>query len=536
MPVNVNDVIKRYEAAKGARDNWEWHWQEIAELVLPTRDFTVDFNDGDQRRNRIYNEVAPDACESLASALSGMLTNTSIRWFSLTLADYELAQNEEAKVWLYDTTTRMLDYFDSSESGFATNSHEIYLDLCAFGTGVMLVRRSPNSLTFQARQLSNFYMTENDAGERVECYRRFKMTALEAYEVFGDDLHEKIIKAVEEPKNRDKKWEFIHAVIKRSDRDPLKVDSKNMPFASIYIDIKNKELVREGGFSSMPYLVPRWSKAPEEVYGRSPSMKILPGIKMVNAMSRAVIEASELAIRPPLLIPANSIEGPIRTTPGSIMYTRSGTRELPQPLMSGARPDIGEGLLAHRESRIEKAYFLDTFKLPDNDRMTATEIIERRQQGLLAAAPMLSRLYEEWLNPVIQHVFEWMRDTDRLMPMPDVIADRDLNISYRSPMALSKKQSQGQSFMQAMSLVTPLVQVNPAIMDNLNADIAFRDLFDMNNVDPSYLRSSSEVMMGRQQQAQQEQQMQQAQLAQQQASASRDAAAGMKDISEVPGV
>jgi len=103
-------------------------------------------------------------------------------------------------------------------------------------------------------------------------------------------------------------------------------------------------------------------------------------------------------------------------------------------------------------------------------------------------------------------------------------------------MALSKKQSQGQSFMQAMSLVTPLVQVNPAIMDNLNADIAFRDLFDMNNVDPSYLRSSSEVMMGRQQQAQQEQQMQQAQLAQQQASASRDAAAGMKDISEVPGV
>ena len=91
MAVNVRDVIKRYEAAKEARKNWEWHWQEVAELVLPTRDFTVDFTEGEQRRNRIFNETAPDACESLASALSGMLTNTSIRWFSLALTDYELA-------------------------------------------------------------------------------------------------------------------------------------------------------------------------------------------------------------------------------------------------------------------------------------------------------------------------------------------------------------------------------------------------------------------------------------------------------------
>ena len=536
MAVNVNDVIKRFEAAKEARKNWEWHWQEVAELVLPTRDFTVDFTEGEQRRNRIFNETAPDACESLASALSGMLTNTSIRWFSLALTDYELAQDESAQAWLYDTTTRMLDYFDSTESGFATNSHEVFLDLCAFGTGVMLVRRSPNALSFQARQLANFYFNVNDAGVRTECYRRFKMSALEAYEVFGDDLHPSIIEAVDNEKQRGKKYEFIHAVIRRSDRDPLKVDSKNMPFASIYVDIKNKHLVREGGFNSMPYLVPRWSKAPEEMYGRSPSMKVLPGIKMVNAMSRAIIEASELAIRPPLLIPANSVEGPIRTTPGSIMYTRAGTRELPQPLMSGARPDIGEGLLTGREARIEKAYFLDAFKLPDNDRMTATEIIERRQQGLMTSAPILSRLYEEWLNPVIQHVFEWMRDTGRLLPVPDAISGKALNISYRSPMALSKKQSQGQAFMQAMSLATPLIQANPGILDNLDSDIAFRDIFHINNVDPSYLRSSTEVMMGRQQQAQMQQQMQQAQLAQQQASATRDAAAGMRDISEVPGV
>jgi len=154
----------------------------------------------------------------------------------------------------------------------------------------------------------------------------------------------------------------------------------------------------------------------------------------------------------------------------------------------------------------------------------------------MTSAPILSRLYEEWLNPVIQHVFEWMRDTGRLLPVPDAISGKALNISYRSPMALSKKQSQGQAFMQAMSLATPLIQANPGILDNLDSDIAFRDIFHINNVDPSYLRSSTEVMMGRQQQAQMQQQMQQAQLAQQQASATRDAAAGMRDISEVPGV
>ena len=65
----------------------------------------------------------------------------------------------------------------------------------------------------------------------------------------------------------------------------------------------------ESGFDSMPILTPRWEVAPGELYGRSPAIKAIADIKSINLMALNVLEATELTIRPPLMVPANGIEG-----------------------------------------------------------------------------------------------------------------------------------------------------------------------------------------------------------------------------------
>ncbi len=537
MPGNAAQTIKSFKDAKADRHNWDNHWQDIADYVLPTRDFQVKKTRGTQRRGRIYNTTAPEAAVQLAAALEGMLFNTGIRWFELTTEDESVNNLHEVKEWLYDSTNRMLAYFDNTKSRFSLSAHEAALDLVTFGTGVILVQESKGMLKYQARDLSGIYLKSSDDGDIVDVFREFTMPAWECVEVFGaGSVSEKTRKLAEDPEKKDKDINVLHHIYLRLEREYAKRDKTNKPWGSHYLEVDEKHSLSTGGFDENPYIIVRWSKAAEEVYGRSPAMEVLPTIKVVNAMARTTLEASELAVRPPVIVGAGTMEGPIRTAPGSIMYVRQGTRDLPQPFNSGTRPDVGHELMDREEMKIQKAFFADRLSLPDQDRMTATEIIERRQQGLMVISPVLSRLYSEWLNPIIERTFRWMSARGLLAEMPSALLETNMKINYVSPMAISRRASITQSFMQAMSAAQILVQINPEIMMNLDLDAVFRSLMTQNNVDPSFLNSEQEVAQTRQQMAEQQQAQQQLAMAQQAASAAKDAGSAASDLGALGGL
>lgn len=95
---------------------------------------------------------------------------------------------------------------------------------------------------------------------------------------------------------------------------------------------------------------------------------------------------------------------------------------------------------------------------------------------------------------------------------------------YRSPMATSKKAASAQAFLQAIQTAGPLINTNPAVMMNINADEAFRDIFYMSGVDPSYLRTRDEVAKMQQMRADLSQQQQQAEVASTRAQAAAQSA------------
>ncbi len=533
MPFSVDTIFQRYETAKGDRQNFDWHWQEVADLVLPTRDFTIeDSPAGNQRRNFIFNETAPAANESLSAALHGFMSNTALRWFGIVLTNNELNRDREVQAWLYAATNIMLSFFNSPVSGWATHSHEVYLDLGAFGTGVMLMRESRNRFKFQARQLSNMYVIEDDEGVITDFYRIFEMTNRDIVTTFGDanpGPSQKIIDAANDTKSAGQKCKILHAVIKNDERDPTSPGVGGMEWASFYLEVAEKSPLSQGGFRETPYLLPRWSKAPEEVYGRGPAMTVLPAIKTVNAMDRDILVASEQAVRPPVNVFANSLEGPISTKPGSINYIRSGTREMPEPMKLGVRPDLGDKVVERHEARIEEAFFLDTLRLPDRDRMTAEEIITRRQQGLIKASPVMSRVIAEFLSIAIKRVFNWHLRTGRFPPMPSQLENRKLDITYNSPMAASQKQAEAQAIQQSIVQMTPLIQADPTIMLNVDGDEAFRATWVNMGADPKLLRDPREVTRLRVAMTEQ------AALAEQ-AAATRDFAAAGKSAAEATGI
>ena len=61
----AKELSDQLSQLKGKRQNWESHWQEIADYVLPRRaDVNVKRSDGDKRTEFIYDGTALHATEA----------------------------------------------------------------------------------------------------------------------------------------------------------------------------------------------------------------------------------------------------------------------------------------------------------------------------------------------------------------------------------------------------------------------------------------------------------------------------------------
>lgn len=134
------EIKALHEREKGKRANWEQHWFEIAELVIPRRDQIFETRNkvkGDKKNRKQYDASAPHFLELLASALHSMLTNPSVQFFELTTGDPEIDKNPEVRKWLQDLVRRIHQILNNSN--FQTEIHEVYMDLGSLGTGVLRI-------------------------------------------------------------------------------------------------------------------------------------------------------------------------------------------------------------------------------------------------------------------------------------------------------------------------------------------------------------------------------------------------------------
>ena len=184
MSSDAATLVQEYEALKSERGNWETMWQDIAELMIPRRaDFTNRYRaPGEQRRDRIYESTAVRALVRGASGLHNTLTSSTVPWFALETEDRELMQNRQVQLWLEDATRRCNSVFNAPRSMFHQSAHEYYLDLLAFGTGVMYVTQEPGmGPVFKSYFLGHTYIAEGKTGMIDSVYRRFDDTARSLY-------------------------------------------------------------------------------------------------------------------------------------------------------------------------------------------------------------------------------------------------------------------------------------------------------------------------------------------------------------------
>ena len=132
--------VKLYDEMKGARLNWDSHWEEVAEYSLPRKDNVYGYRlPGERKFNRLYDSTSVHAVELLAANLHGVMTNPTSQWFWFG----HPSQSEDSGIgdWLQKSAKTQMRIMN--RSNFTTQIHETYLNLGSIGTTVLYVEKAP---------------------------------------------------------------------------------------------------------------------------------------------------------------------------------------------------------------------------------------------------------------------------------------------------------------------------------------------------------------------------------------------------------
>lgn len=142
--------------------------------------------------------------------------------------------------------------------------------------------------------------------------------------------------------------------------------------------------------------------------------------------------------------------------------------------------------------------------------------------------PVLERLHDEMLSPMIDVVFSKMVKAGILPPAPDEMQGNDLKVEFVSTLAQAQRAVGLGALDRLLGTVMQVAPVRPDVMDKIDLDQIVDKYSDMLAVDPTVIVADDKVAIVR---AERQKQMAAAQAAQSMPAAAQTA----KTASEVDG-
>lgn len=529
-------INTRWGTLKQERESWMTHWQELGEYLLPRtgKFLNTNQNDGRKRHNRIYDSTGTRALRVLAAGMMAGMTSPARPWFRLTTADPELDESSAVKTWLADVTRLMQMVFARSNTYRAF--HGIYEELGAFGTGASVVVNDFDNVIHHHPLTVGEYALATDYKGRVNTlFREFKKPVGQMVAEFGKDNVSAAVRAMYDRNNVDAWVTVLHAIEPRLERDQSKRDSLNMPFRSVYLDPADTsgKMLRESGFREFRALAPRWACTGGDVYGNSPGMEALGDIKQLQHEQLRKAQAIDFQTNPPLQMPVSAKGNEINTLPGGVSYVDTSN---PQGGIRSAfevplRLDFLLEDIRDVRERIKGSFYADLFLMlagSDMGRMTATEVAERHEEKLLMLGPVLERLHNEFLDPMIEMTFNSMVEAGILPPAPPEMQGMDLRVEFVSMLAQAQRAVVTNSVDRFVGNLGTVASFKPDVLDKFDSD-RWADMYaDALGIDPELIVPGDQVALIRQQRAQ-------AQAAARQQAEAAQAASTTRDLAQAGG-
>ena len=472
------EVIETRNRELNRQANIRTLWQDTADYVYPYVNITSSVTPGTPRTREIYDTTPMLDAEDMVSNLKHILFPAGQKFFAIDVGDGKLPDN----IQRYISMLTEVAHDRIFNSNFITELDEDLRSLIIFGPSPMFSEWTPKTgLNYRTTTIGSYQLLENSKklvdGIIITVY----YNPHQAIEEFGEDkVGEEIVKAYNDIKKRNEKFEFIYIIKPRDIINPsLSPDtSGNMAWSEQIVNVKEKLIVYEGGYRQFPYPTARWKRPADEKDGRGIGTEMLPQIKVLNRQSRDFHEVGNKFANPARET-LSSFNGKFRTFPGA----NNIVRELPssRPVDSGLNGNfnITETALDRQTKIIDRAFYKDAFNPIEDltgDRRTTLEIRERTRSKWPKIGTPVARIWYEQIAPLIERSIMLLIRNGEVPQPPAELNGVNFGLDFVSPFALELRSQQSKAFQEWALIVGELEGKFPGAIDNVDSDDAIQRL------------------------------------------------------------
>lgn len=546
-------VMGRLMGLRVNRYSWWTHWRELADYFLPRRyKWIITPNQmarGSPINQHIIDNTGTFAARNLAAGLLSGKCSPTRPWLKLKINRIDSTQTSPVALWLKECERLM--YLVFAESNFYNAMAQFFYDLVIFGTGVLLIYEDfENVINCYGPCAGEYYVDINGQYRPVILYREFTQTISAVVNEFGYDNCTPAVKQLYDQRsgaNRTREIIVAHAIEPNDDDKDFGIP-KRFKYREVFWEWGGSTspqsgqqmppaFLRKRGFHEQPHIIVRWDLVSNDPYGRSPAMDGLGDQKQLQLETRRKAQAIDKMVNPPLVADVQLKNQPASLLPGAMTYVNgfatSGKAAI--ATIYDTKFPVNEITLDLEEvrQRLNKVFFNDLFQTisqyETRSNITATEIDARRAEAMIMIGPVLERIDNEGLRPIVERVFGIMSRAGIFPPAPaEIPQGTAINIEFVSMLQTAQDAAQAGGIERLLGLAGNVAGVDPAVMDNIDVDYTLDKYSSLLNNDPRIIRAPDAVAQIR---TQRQQAQQQEQIAAQ-ADTAQKLAVGAKTLSE----
>lgn len=544
---------------------WKPQWQLVAEYVHQRRaDFTTTQVQGAFISSNLWTDDPVHMAETSASAFLGYIWSAGEKSFKLRGNPKVFKKDREMQEFWSDATETLQEEMADPEAGLSTAMDETMLDLITLGTAAIFTEERNidvplnGCLVYDPWSIIEFSLDEDAKKKAVKFYRRKEYTVEQHVEKYGYDNVSKKVRDLYDRKQYAEKVLVLHVIEPRmkSERVAGSKAAKDMPIASVHIEIDGKFICKNSGYPELPVACARLAKRLKEKYGRGRAMNALPSIMMLNQIWEDIMLANEKKLDPPMYVLNDTVAGNgiVDTSAGAMTVLRVD-KNTPNMAPVGKLFDIQDtaqaaDLIEKITNTISNHFMIDRLINMNNEReMTAREALLRNAIRQSTLRSIVSRLLSELFEPVINTSFMicLRRGKFGYMPgdpvaasleaqgqevkyLPEKLIDAmrtgaDLfSIEYMTPAARDLMAEEGQGMIETIEVAGQLAKFDETIPAYIDAHWSLNRLAEIRGANSKMFRKESDAQKIIEGNRAAQAQMQQAQVAQAQAGVAKDQA------------
>lgn len=504
MPT-ADRIVREFENAKTTRGMYESLWSEVVRFCNHQRNFLDPAisglvpHGGQDHGGRIYSDIGCMAADELTNIMYSYVVPPSVPWFEFVIGERPLSEDRDAQNWLLDLRNLILFYLYQPETGFPEALQELFLDYVTLGTSCMYVDFYDRHLRTITRSLDQNYLLADAEGRVIKHFRLYALTIEQAYYRFPKTLPQKYKEMFQRGDGNgvSQSLTFLQYI------GPT--DDMRNKFESVHVIYDEREQIQDtlasSTFDSFPYICPRWKRVPGEVYGRGQGVAALPSMRLCDSITKLIIQATQLGVLPPTQEPVDAFARPSDLHPGKRNFFKKGTRGRIEPIDISGDVNAGYQLLEQKKQDIERMFFLDVarqFSLRGSaSPLKATEVVERRDEVLRLLGPVVSRLTNEFLSPLITRVYNILDKRNLIIPAigppPTAVTQQPIQPVFSSAASMSMRRSETGDIRAWMEDVAIAASIDPNAVISVDADAFIRKTRYLRGVDPDLTRTRDKV-------------------------------------------